>query len=311
MRITNNMLKGNYLNNLNNNLEKVNRLQTQAATGKRITKMSDDPVGVISVLQCDAKLNRFDQYGENIDNAQSWLKQTETSVLELNDIIKQAYETAVEMSSAYLDDDDKLAAAELVGQLRDHVITIGNSQSGDKYIFGGFNVTKTPFGVDSSGNILYNGLDLSDETNADLIAENNCATTYEVGTELTMAFSINGSRLLGMGDDNIYAVLDGLYNALSTGESAEEISGYIEKLQGSQSHVLGLEAEIGGKVNRLELISNRYEEDILNYTDKKSSIEDIDEAEAILNHKMAENVYTAALQIGSYIILPSLVEFLN
>ena len=128
MRITNNMLKGNYLNNLNTNLEKVKQLQTQVATGKRITKMSDDPVGVISVLQCGARLNRFEQYGENIDNAQSWLQQTETSVLELNDIIKQAYETAVEMANGYLGDEDKMAAAELIAQLRDHVITIGNSQ---------------------------------------------------------------------------------------------------------------------------------------------------------------------------------------
>ena len=311
MRITNNMMMNSYLKNLYSNLEKVDKLQTQVATGKRITKLSDDPVGVISSMQCRVKLYKIDQYTENIDNAKTWLEQTEASVLELNEVIKSAYETAVNVSNDYYSDDDLSAAAELIGQLRDHVVTIGNSQSGDKYIFGGYNLTNAPFSVDASGNVLYNGLDLTNAANPALIAENEQSMAYEIGYDLNMEFSITGSRLLGMGNDNIYSVLDGLYNAMKTGDTTETISTYIDKLQDSQSHVLAIDAEIGGKVSRLELVTNRYEEDFLSYTELKSNIENVDEAEAAMNYKMAETVYEAALQIGSYIIQPSLLDFLN
>jgi flagellar hook-associated protein 3 FlgL len=61
----------------------------------------------------------------------------------------------------------------------------------------------------------------------------------------------------------------------------------------------------------LDLIENRYSEDKLNFTEIKSKVEDVDEAEAIMQYKMAEATYLYALQIGSNIIQPTLVEYLN
>lgn len=311
MRVTNNMLLDNYLNNLYGNLSKMDKLQTQVATNKRITKLSDDPMGVISSMKCRVKLYKIDQYRDNIENARTWLTQTESSVLEMNEVIKSAYETSVHVANDYMTEDDKSAAAELIGQLRDHVLTIGNSKVGDKYIFGGYNVTNKPLTVDAAGNILYNGLDLTNESDPALIAENEQIIEYEIGDDLKTQVSVTGTRLLKMGDNNIYSVLDDLYNALKSNESAEVIDEYVGKLQDCQTHVLSIESELGGRTNRLELVSNRYDEEFLNYTKTKSEIEDVDLAEAVMNFEMAKAVYTSALQIGSEIIQPSLVDFLK
>ncbi|MDD5018155.1 MAG: flagellar hook-associated protein FlgL [Eubacteriales bacterium] len=311
MRITNSMMLNNYLSNLNDNLESLTEKQTQVSTGKRINKLSDDPVGLISVMQCDVKLYKTEQYNQNVENALTWLDQTEAATLSLNDVIKTAYETVIELANDYVTAEDKEAAAEMIAQLRDEVLAIGNSQSEDEYLFGGYNINNTPFTVDASGNILYNGLDLTDETSVDLIAENEQVITYEIGYETTMDISISGSELFGMGEDNIYTVFDNLYNALISDADAEELNDYIEKLQDNQSSVLAIEAKIGGRINRLELVQNRYEEDYLSYTELKSNIEDVDLAEAAMNYEMAETVYTAALNIGSKIIQLSLVDFLN
>lgn len=311
MRVTNGMLLDNYLNNLYGNLNKMSKLQTQMASEKRIVKISDDPMGVISCMKYRVKLYKMDQYKSNVQNAQTWLTQTETSVLEMNEIVKSAYETTVHVANDYMSEDDKNAAAELIGQLRDHALTIGNSKIGDKFIFGGYNVTNQPFTVDASGNILYNGLDLTNDTDPNLIAENEQIIEYEIGNNMKTEVSITGSKLLGMGDNNIYTVLDDLYNALKADEPADVINDYVDKLQDCQSHLLGIEAEIGGKMNRLELVTNRYEDDILNYKEMKSNIEDVDLAEAVMNFEMAKAVYNSALQIGSEIIQPSLINFLK
>jgi flagellar hook-associated protein 3 FlgL len=311
MRITSGMVMDNYLKNLNRNMTSMVDLQYQMSTGKRLNKMSDEPADALSVMQYRVKLYKSEQYKENVDSGLTWLEQTESSVMELNKILQSAYETTLEAANDYMGSDDKKAAVELIGQLRDHVLTIGNAQSGDQYIFGGYNTKTAPFTLDGTGKLLYNGLDLTDDTNAALIEEVGTSIDYEVGFNLKMNVSVNGAELLGTGDDNIYTVLDNLYNALNGDAPASEISGYVGQLQDSQSHVLSVLADIGGRTNRLELLSNRYDEDNLMYTDMKSKAEDVDQAEAIMNYKMSEYVYNAALQVGANIIQQSLVDFLK
>jgi flagellar hook-associated protein 3 FlgL len=247
-----------------------------------------------------------------VDRALTWLDETESSILELNEVIKTAYETVVGQATDTMDEEERSAAAQLIKQLRDHVVTIGNAKSNDKYIFGGYNVSNAPFEVDASGNIIYNNLDMNDSANAaalDAMAQESIR--YSVGFNITMDVSTTGVELLGTGDNNIYKILDDLYNALESNTSNDGLTGFTAKLQNKQNDVLSIAAEIGGKVNRLELIQNRFEEDILTYTDRKSKIEDVDQAEAIMNYKMAQSVYEASLQIGSQIIQPSLVNFLK
>ncbi|MBP1757729.1 MAG: Bacterial flagellin C-terminal helical region, partial [Firmicutes bacterium] len=51
--------------------------------------------------------------------------------------------------------------------------------------------------------------------------------------------------------------------------------------------------------------------DTLNYNTLKSSIEDVDTTEVIMQYKIAEASYESALSAGSKIIQPSLVDFLD
>ena len=107
--------------------------------------------------------------------------------------------------------------------------------------------------------------------------------------------------------DNLYNLLNELYAAMSKEDShsIDEISTIAAKLQTAQSHVLALAAEIGGRTNRLDILSLRYDKDEVNYTQMKSNAEDADQAEVIMKYKMAESVYNAALSAGAYIITRS------
>ncbi len=96
-----------------------------------------------------------------------------------------------------------------------------------------------------------------------------------------------------MGGNNVYSVLNGLYDALMADAPAHEVSAFITKLQNCQTNTLSVAASIGGRVSRLELIQNRFETNILMYTALQSKIEDIDLAQVTMNYKMAEAVYTA------------------
>ncbi len=311
MRITNNMMMDRYLGSLTDNLTGLVKYQEQASTGKAINALSDDPVALISIMGSNVKLSKNEQYESTVESALTWLSQTDTSVYELNEVVQSAYETLVQASNDSLTSEDKNSIAEYVAQLRDQVMTIANGQTSDKYLFGGYNVNNEPFTLDSDGNILYNGIDLTDETNPDLVVKGAQSITYEIGPGIQMGISITGTDLLGTGEDNVYTVLDNLYQALTSDASAEELGQYITKLQDCQSHVLTVDARVGGMVNRLELMQDRYKEEDLAYKELKSNVEDVDIAEAYMKYSMAQTVYDAALQVSSQIIQASILDYLN
>ncbi len=311
MRITSKMMKNDFLNNLNTNLTNLTKTQRQIATGKVLNSLSDDPIRLISSMNCKVKLGRTLRNRSAVGSALDWLDQTESSASELNKILKSAYETAVKMSNDDLTIDDKNAAAELISQLRDHVLGLGNSQSGDRYIFGGYNVNKPPFTADGAGGITYNGIDLTDEGNAGLISEGTEKIQFELGYNVSMDISINGTELLGTGDGNIYSMLNDFYNALCSDSDASVLSSYIPKIQDAQSNTLSTLAKVGGMINRMELLENRYEEERLTYIEQKSNIEDVDYAEAYMNYNMAKAVYEAALQVGTEITQRTILDYMR
>ena len=311
MRITSKMMKNDFLNNLNTNLTNLTKTQRQIATGKVLNSLSDDPIRLISSMNCKVKLGRTLRNRSAVGSALDWLDQTESSASELIKILKSAYETAVKMSNDDLTIDDKNAAAELISQLRDHVLGLGNSQSGDRYIFGGYNVNKPPFTADGAGGITYNGIDLTDEGNAGLISEGTEKIQFELGYNVSMDISINGTELLGTGDGNIYSMLNDFYNALCSDSDASVLSSYIPKIQDAQSNTLSTLAKVGGMINRMELLENRYEEERLTYIEQKSNIEDVDYAEAYMNYNMAKAVYEAALQVGTEITQRTILDYMR
>lgn len=83
------------------------------------------------------------------------------------------------------------------------------------------------------------------------------------------------------------------------------------KLDKHLDRVLTAAGEIGGKTNRIEFISNRIDENKLTYTSLLSKVQDVDMAEAIMLFKNLENVYRASLSVGSKVIQPSLVDFIQ
>ena len=69
MRITNSMLVRNMMTNLKRSMSRMHQYESQLSTGKRITKISQDPVGVIKSLQARKNLSKSIQYKENAEDA--------------------------------------------------------------------------------------------------------------------------------------------------------------------------------------------------------------------------------------------------
>ena len=157
----------------------------------------------------------------------------------------------------------------------------------------------------------------------------NDVLSFDVGPGISMPVTINGIDLVLMTttDKDGNAIVRGAFDMLqelfeaTNGVPdavppkpplhANDISKLIKGLRDGQNHLLTRNSEIGGRVNRLDLLESRYEQDEINYERMRSDAEDVDAAEVIMHLKMAEAIYQAALSAGARIIQPTLMDFLR
>lgn len=142
-------------------------------------------------------------------------------------------------------------------------------------------------------------------------------------TPTTISFDITN---MGMINNKSSAVLDkkiesgastqliGVFDQLIedlTNDNGNGINAALTRFDIHMGNISAIRAELGVKSNRIELTTNRIEDDNINLNDLLSKNEDADMAEVIMNLKSEENVYNASLSVGARIIQPSLIDFLR
>jgi len=117
-------------------------------------------------------------------------------------------------------------------------------------------------------------------------------------------------RTIRAAQSSLMADIDTYITALNTGD-ATAIGAFLGKVDDHLNRVLSVRADIGARVNRMELVANRISDNIISFTTMLSDAQDADMAQVIMFLKNAENVYKAALSTGAKVIQPSLIDFIR
>lgn len=146
MRIADKMQFNQVQNNVQKNRSDMAELQNQAATQKRITKPSDDPLATARVLGQRTEERGNQQFIKNINQAKSFLEFTDQSLGELSEILMRAKELAIGQSSdAGASAQTRQVTAAEVEQIYNQAVQIGNRKFGERFIFSGFKTQTMPF----------------------------------------------------------------------------------------------------------------------------------------------------------------------
>lgn len=305
LRVTSNMMNSQLLLNLNRNARTMNDTQLQLATGRKINKPSDDPVGITYSLRYRADLSANEQYQENVDDATSWLEFNDTVLTQTGDVIQRLRELSVKGASGSNPQEALDSINAEVKQLKEQLIDISNSQFKGKYIFNGqqYDVQPYKFATGSDGT--------PDTSGAASVVTDKGLLNYSVGDSVQLPINITGSDVFGGNEeDNIFAVIDKITTALANGTTSE-VSTQLGNLDSRINKILTVQAEVGAKANRIELMKNRLSDMEVNLTDLQSKTEDGDYAELLMKSKIQENIYNASLSVGSKIIQATLVDFIR
>jgi len=124
-------------------LEKLNNAQTIVASGKQINKPSDDPEAAGQILADRTTISKYGQYELNVSQAQTWIKESDTTLSTVNTLLQKAKDILSSVSSTT----STTSAGEL-SSIYDEVINYANTYSSSGYMYSGNDSTVKPFAND-------------------------------------------------------------------------------------------------------------------------------------------------------------------
>ena len=154
MRITNSMQIDTFLNNLNVNLTRLDKVQNQLATGKKISLPSDDPMIASRALKYRSDISEINQYIKNIQDASSWEEVTDSTLNTIGEVIQRTRELAVQASSDTNSSSDRIQIKQEIDQLYQQMVKLANTSYAGRYIFSGYKTDK-PLILEANGTSTY------------------------------------------------------------------------------------------------------------------------------------------------------------
>lgn len=317
LRVTQTMMSSQMLSNITNNLNHMNKLQNQISTGNKISRPSDDPVGITFALRYRGEIASNDQYTDNADAAMSSLEYMDTTIGQATDIVQRFRELIVKGSNGTLEQTSLTAIQTEVSQLYNQMVEIGNSQFNGKQMFNGEQTGVKPYSTIGLGQLL-DPLADPPQTKAFSNQTDTGSVNYELSPGMKMEVNITGNEVFGepvtdsndTSSDNLFQLMNRAYNMLGSGDQTG-LSNLLDQIDTRMNTMLTARSQIGARVNRVEIIQSRLSDVDINLQTMQRNVEDVDMAEAITNMTTLENVYQASLSAGAKIIQPSLVDFLR
>lgn len=147
MRITNNMIQTRVLTNLQNNFSTVARLQDVLSTGRRFRFPEDNPINFVNALSLREELNVNRRFSRNIDQAETNLQLTESTLSVITERLQRARSLALQGANATLPPESQRAIAEEIDQILNDVVGLANSNFEGRFLFSGDKTEQRPFEV--------------------------------------------------------------------------------------------------------------------------------------------------------------------
>ena len=144
MRVTQSMLALNTLRHISQGYERLGKLQDQLASGKKITRPSQDPVVAMNGMRYRSQVVEVKQFNRNIGEVYNWLDNADSTLDKTTAALHRIRELAVQAANDTYESTQRANIAKEIEQLFYHVVEMANTKSNGKYIFNGTDTIHAP-----------------------------------------------------------------------------------------------------------------------------------------------------------------------
>ena len=338
MRVTENTNYNTINDSIRRSKGRMEELQFQSSTMKKLNTPSDDPVGASKVLEIRTDKVNNDQFQMNAKMAETLLNNTDHALGDLSEIVLRAKEIALgQASGASANDDTRLGVAEEVTQLFNQAVASANRRIGDRYIFGGYKTQRPP--VDIDGKYVGDDGQAMVEIAKDVYLSMNIPGIEAFNTNpkgsfdaygqqpngvqnvnntrspaSNPAFNIEGKQIQsdipGPENVNVFDELQNLRIGLLTGDT-DGIRSTLERLDAMHSKLVAVRAKVGSRVQGLQSAGQAIERHNVTNAQLSQNIEDADMAQVMSDLAKEETVFRSTLSSSHKLIQPTLLDFLK
>ena len=203
IRVSSNQMVYNYKKQLNDANNRKDKLMEQG-DGSKLHRPSDDSVAYTKYLRYDTSEQENEQYQKNVSTGISWMKASDAALVSMTDIQTTFKEKTVAAANGDKTNEDMAAIGKEMEAEIQELVSLGNTQQGDRYIFAGQKDTTQPFSL--SEKEVKRGLakTLSEKASNYFSGTNGAETMGTVRQMLTLTGSDGNTYYLNTRDGHIY-----------------------------------------------------------------------------------------------------------
>lgn len=299
MRITHRMMNRELMHHLSRNMDRLNDLNRQLGSGKRILKVSDDVPGARQIMHLQQENGRIDSYLQNMSDVEDTLNVAASTVGQVLDIISAVKERAVQSATDTYNSTDRQAIAEDVDGMLQTLLSLTNVRHKGAYVFSGQAAGTIPFVATENAqgliaSVSYQGARVCTEAP---VAPGVTAETNVVGSEV---FQGNGG---------LFQTVIELRDAIRTGDM-DLIRDGIGKLDLNRSAALRGVGRLGERQTQMGILRTSTEK-MLELNEKIiSDRSDADMAELSVEYNRQMALLQVVMRVAASSTRPSIADFL-
>ncbi len=294
MRISTGQQFQNFSSRIAETQGRLAEAQDRVSTGQRFTRASEDPASAGRVVRLSSLRARIDRLQDNIRHGSQRLAAADDALGGINDVAVRARTLALQAASPGLPQASREAIASELGELKDRLISLGNTQdASSQHIFAGRNSGEKPFAI-LDGELKNRG--------------DGLPVRIEARPGEQMDLAIDGAPTLIL---DLAAEIDQLQADAAGGHLQQLGEDRLTALDRLGDQALAFRAEAGLRFGRLAQIKEEHAKRLDDLEVQRSETQDVDLAQALTELKSAELAYTASLQTISQGMNLSLMDFLR
>jgi flagellar hook-associated protein 3 FlgL len=304
-RVTDSSSNKEYIAQVSANRNKLAKAQEQLASGKRINRPSDDPLGAEDVIRLRSNQAAINQYQRNAGAAQDKLLAGDQAVSNYELLLDRARTLVAQGVSDTTPAASKSAIAAEIDGIKDRILAIANSRQGDEYLFGGTRQNAPPFAPSAlDPNVIQ--IAATPTSQASIRLEPG-GTPVKTG--------VTAETIFTDATGNIFDALSSISTALrGTGNPTTDRTtalNNLDRLVGFSNQTSVARTQIGASLNNIDSINERLATDHLSYEENIQDIESADFAEAAVNLVESERMLEALIQSGAHRGRRTLIDLLG
>lgn len=291
-RVTHQTLMFSAQRNLQAGAAHLADLQDKAQNLTKISRPSDDPIGVGDSMQIRSQQRATEQYGRNIDNGEGWLSMADSALSTSNGILARVRDLTIQgANDGAMSPEAKEAIALELDGLKKDLLSQANTKYLGRNIFAGSSDAAQAFSADGA----YQGTPGSE-------------VMRRIGPDSTVKVDTDGSEVFGSGSSSVFAAIDRIAADLRSGVN---VGPRVNDIDAHTKAFIAGQADIGSRHSQIERAQEGNALMKTTLEGQRAGVEDADLGQAILDLKQQDVSYQVALQVTAKVLPSTLMDYLR